>query len=122
MKEKQIRVLRVKPNAKPLPADIENTLEALQEAVGGFIETVFITHSLVIVCNEEGKLKQLPPNRTMFWKFKGETASDTICGDFIVCGFKNAEFRSLTAREEWYLFQHFLTEEVDMTREGLKYL
>ncbi|MBQ9599858.1 MAG: DUF3846 domain-containing protein [Clostridia bacterium] len=127
MKEKQIRVLRVYPRHTPIPADIDNTLEALQDAVGGYIETVHITDKLVIVCNEEGKLKNLPANRELVWKLGGKdkqivTTRDIICGDFIICGIKDGDFRSLTAREQWYLVQYFQGEEIDMTAEGLKYL
>ena len=36
-------------------AEIDNTLEAMQEIVGGYIETITFP-GFVIVCNEEGKL------------------------------------------------------------------
>ena len=128
MPEKKIRVLKVYPRHYPIPDDIDNTLEAMQEIVGGYIETVPINENIVLVCNEEGKLKNLPKNRDLVWKL-GEVDGkqlivhrDTICGDAFICGKKDDEFRSLTAREQWYLFQHFQTAEVDMTAEGVKYL
>lgn len=43
-------------------ADIPNELEALQAAVGGYIEIVHINADLVAIVNEEGKLKKLPKN------------------------------------------------------------
>lgn len=125
---KQIRVLRLYPRHYPVPADIDNTLEALQEAVGGLIETVTVTEKIVIVCNEEGKLNNLPKNRELVWKLGDEKKQivvnrDILVGDALICAYdKEGNFRSLTAREQWYLVQHFQPEEVDMTAEGLKYL
>ena len=38
--------------------EIENSLEAFQEYVGGYIESIGLTSSgLVIICDEEGKIK-----------------------------------------------------------------
>lgn len=42
--------------------DIPNELKALQQMVGGYIETVTIARDLVVICNEEGRLNGLPPN------------------------------------------------------------
>lgn len=48
--------------------DIENTLEALQHAVDGYIETVPIRFippdKAVMIVNEEGRLKGMTMNRT----------------------------------------------------------
>ena len=66
MKKNQITVIIKEPNK---PARIEphfdNTLEAFQEAVGGYIETVTLASDLVIVCNEEGRLLGLDHNATV---------------------------------------------------------
>ena len=43
-------------------ATIPNTLKALQEAVGGYIETVTLDNGLVLICNEEGKLRGMQHN------------------------------------------------------------
>ena len=50
------------PGQKPEIIDIPNTLEALQEKVGGHIETVPFATDARIVCNEEGRLLGLPGN------------------------------------------------------------
>ena len=57
-----IRVIIKKPNSQPYMTVIENDLKKLQEIVGGYIETVTIAEDLVVICNEEGKLKGLPEN------------------------------------------------------------
>ena len=42
--------------------EIENTLEALQAAVEGYIETVTLDPRTVIICNEEGRLNGMRYN------------------------------------------------------------
>ena len=122
-----MRVLKINPGKPPIPADIDNTLEALQEAVGGYIETIHINDRLVLVCNEEGKLRQLPKNRELVWKLgEGEHriigARDALHGDALIVGIREDEFRSLIAREQWYLCNIFKDEEVDMTDEGMRFI
>ena len=46
--------------------EVENTLEALQEKVGGYIEAVRVTAEHVVICNEEGRLLGLPENMEIF--------------------------------------------------------
>lgn len=80
----------------------EGILPDLQEGVGGYIETVpaFDTycdeeghlHGCVALCNEEGKLKQLPVNEraTILWRRQCAT-SDVLVGDVVVL-YGDAEF------------------------------
>lgn len=44
---------------------VENTLSALQELVGGNIETVTFAEDCCLICDEEGRLKGLPYNFTL---------------------------------------------------------
>jgi hypothetical protein len=55
-----MKVVVMKPDALPDVQDIPNTLEALQELVGGYIEVVELADGLVVVCDEEGRLKGKP--------------------------------------------------------------
>lgn len=57
-----MRVIRKDPGQKPELVEIENTLDALQQAVGGYIETVTFSTDAAVVCNEEGRLRGLPYN------------------------------------------------------------
>ena len=57
---------------------ISARLENLQNTVGGYIETIPVQPGTIIICNEEGKLKELPPNMPYYL--------DTIHGTIIVCG------------------------------------
>lgn len=68
---------------------ISATLENLQKTVGGYIETVKLTDSDVIIVNEEGKLLGLEKNLRMY----GDTVyADTLVGTIIVLGTKEDEF------------------------------
>lgn len=58
----KIKVLIYEPGKAPELTEIENTLESLRKIVKGHIENVRITHDLNLICNEEGKLLNLPPN------------------------------------------------------------
>lgn len=65
------------------PVEIENTLEALQAAVRGYIEVVPLPPRLCVICNEEGKLLNLPVTAALV----GDIGQlyDTLHGDLIVC-------------------------------------
>ena len=57
-----MRVIRKDPGRPPELMELENTLAALQQAVGGYIETVTLSVDTAIICNEEGRLRGLPYN------------------------------------------------------------
>lgn len=57
-----MRVIRKKPGQDYEWVDIPNTLESLQHEVEGYIEVVPIGDDSVIICNEEGRLLDLPFN------------------------------------------------------------
>ena len=50
------------PSSVWYSTNISNTLENFQRTVEGFIEVVPFTSDAVIVCNEEGRLRDLPFN------------------------------------------------------------
>lgn len=57
-----MKVIRKDPGQPPELVEMENSLAALQQAVGGYIETVTLSTDAVIICNEEGRLRGLAPN------------------------------------------------------------
>ena len=61
-----MRAIVKEPGRPPVDKDIPNTLEALQQAVGGYIESFTIAENLVILCDEEGWLKMKKPNCKIF--------------------------------------------------------
>lgn len=64
MTDENIRVLKVAPGKAPEAVAIPNTLEAMQQMVGGYIEVIPL-EDVCLVCNEEGKLMGLPGSRRL---------------------------------------------------------
>lgn len=84
MKETNITVLMVEPEKEPVVTTIKNDLDSLQRAVSigagyqGLIEIIGIDDNVCILCNEEGKLIGLDPNRRFY--------KDILCGVFYIIG------------------------------------
>ena len=87
MKDKTIRVLTKMPGSIWRVRHLDNTLEALQEFVGGYIETVRLFSDVVVICNEEGRLMGLPENVNLL--------GVQFCGPVIVAGVWRDEFANL---------------------------
>ena len=63
----KITVLLVEPNKYPKFIEIEDSLEAMQRAVGGDIEEYMpFSDEVAIICNEEGKINGEPYNRAIY--------------------------------------------------------
>ena len=73
-RREQMKVLYKLPGFPPKVRDIDNDLETLQKMVGGNIESVYIGDDISVICNEEGKFLNLPPN------FYVERIDDMIVG------------------------------------------
>lgn len=105
MKNSLIQVIIKKPNEDAkIVCDFENTLENLQETVGGYIEVVPLIRGKekwLVILNEEGKFKDLKPN--IMWY------SDVIMGDIIVVRADGEEFGSLDNEDLSYIINHLET-------------
>lgn len=75
------------PGEEPEMREIENTLKALQAIVEGPIETVRLSKSIVIVINEEGRIRGMTPNVL------------GLVGPMVCVGVAGEEFRGLTEAE-----------------------
>lgn len=64
--------------------EIENSLEALQAEVGGYIETLTVCSDACLVLNEEGKRLGLP--------FNFRWGTYRFCGTVLLVGVKGDEF------------------------------
>ena len=94
---KSIKVI-VKPVGKIAHVEwVDNTLEAFQRIVGGYIETVTVCTDLLIICNEEGRLRGLPYNCKVFGvDFVGDIALVGVSGsNFADCPLKLADANKL---------------------------
>lgn len=91
MKEPKITVFIARPETDYLEqTEIDNTLEAMQKIVGGYIETVTLDKNIVLICNEEGRLKGLQPSVRVLGKI--------YVGNVIYAGYdEDGEFRSIPA-------------------------
>ena len=61
----KIKVFVKRPDSGWYSTNISNTLENFQRTVGGFIEVVRLSADSAIICNEEGRLMELPYNTTI---------------------------------------------------------
>lgn len=80
-----MRILVVDPERRPEVREIDGSLKSMQEVVGGLIQPIPLDDpDVVLVCNDEGKLLNLPANRGL----RDETGQiyDIVCGTFFLCG------------------------------------
>lgn len=71
---------------------IENTLKAKQSYVGGLIQVVSLTPEIIVICNDEGKIQQLPPNRA--W-VESSGVVDFFAGNILCVRHSGDEFASI---------------------------
>ena len=82
MNDNKIRVLLVNPGELPKTIELENTLDAMQKAVEGYIEEIYIDDDIALICNEVGKINSLPLNRAIY-DDNGKIV-DIIAGSFFI--------------------------------------
>ncbi|MBQ2972389.1 MAG: DUF3846 domain-containing protein [Ruminococcus sp.] len=120
-KEKIRKVLLVEPEKKPRVVEIDDTLEALQELVGGYIEAIYpFEDEVALICNEEGKITGLPLNRALY-SYEGEMY-EIIAGNFFIIGAPedSEDFTSLTEEQIEKYTEYFKVIEVyTQTQFGL---
>ena len=79
-----MQVVVVEPKKKPVLQDIGSDLESMQRIVGGFIQAIYpFEEPVALICNEEGKLLNLPLNRAL--RDDKGNVYDIISGTFFVC-------------------------------------
>ena len=79
-----MQVVIVEPKKKPMVRDIGSDLDSMQKIVGGPIEAVYpFDEPVALICNEEGKLLNLPLNRAL--RDNKGNVYDIISGTFFVC-------------------------------------
>lgn len=106
--EDRITVLVCEVGKYPYTKEIDNELKALRKEIGGgYIQVTYPwTDTAAIVCDDEGKINGLEPNRGLrtdgknFGTADGELY-DVVAGTFLVVGLDNdeCEFVSLTDKQ-----------------------
>ena len=95
MNNEKMAVLVVEPGMSPYVKEIDSGLKSLQSEVGGWIEAVYpFEEEVALICNEEGKLSELPLNRALRGDYGG--VYDIIAGTFLVVGLGEEDFCSLS--------------------------
>lgn len=87
-----MKVILYAPGKKRRLVEVPNTLPTLQATVGGYIETLRLTDELVLVCDEEGKLKGKPATAYLF--DRNGRRYDCVVGTFFVCRIRSEKFVS----------------------------
>lgn len=120
-----MKVILVKPGSPAIMAEIDNSIESYRRIVEGTPQEAFFFEddpNVALICNEEGKLLNLPANRVI--------QSDIIAGTFFVCNLNitTGKYDSLTNEQiQKYIelfngsdtyFQSHMEETIRVFREG----
>ena len=122
-----LRVILRRPGEAAEIVEIEDDLESMQELVGGLIEPYDPFYSetdpryenVILVCNEEGKLRQLPPSRAIV--DEDGHVMDVIAGPFFLCyaPIESERFLSMTPDlEKEFRKKYELPERIYRTGQG----
>ena len=91
-----MKVVYVEAGVVPQVREIGSDLSSMQEAVGGMIEAVYpFRDPVALICNDEGKLLQMEPNRALRHPETGKIY-DIVFGPFFICGLGEEDFTSLS--------------------------
>jgi len=113
-----MRVLVVEPERRPEVREIDDSLKAMQEIVGGYIQPIYLDDSVALVCNDEGKVMNLPLNRGL--RDKNGQIYDIVSGTFFLCGAPadSDHFTSLTPEQIEQYRKRFHTPEMFWGMDG----
>ena len=107
-------VLKVVPYKTPETIEIDGGLESMQAVVGGLIQAIYpFEEPVALVCNDEGKLLNLPASRVLL-EPKTEDIRDIIFGTFFLCGAPadSENFTSLTPDQIKTYTKRFYSPEI----------
>ena len=108
-----MQVVVVEPEKKPMVQDIDAGLESMQKTVGGSIEAVYpFDEPVALICNEEGKLLNLPLNRAL--RDDEGKVYDIISGTFFLCAAPpdSNRFAGLTDQQVKTFMERFAMPEM----------
>ena len=114
-----MRVIVVEPLEMPAVRDIASDLESMQKIVGGSIQAIYpFDEPVALICNEEGKLLNLPLNRAL--RDDEGNVYDIISGTFFVCAVPpdSDHFTGLTDQQVKTYIERFATPEMFLNVGG----
>ena len=113
-----MRILVVEPEYKPEVREINDSLKEMQGIVGGLIQPIYLDDSVVLICNDEGKMMNLPANRGL--RDENGQMCDIIFGTFFLCGAPadTDHFTSLTPEQIERYKERFHTPEMFWGMDG----
>ena len=113
-----MKILVVEPfRIHPYVKEIDGSLESMQKVVDGRIEAIYpFDDQVALICNEEGKINGLWPNRTIIYE---DHITDTIAGTFFVAGLEEESFGSLTDKRIEFYKKVFSCLKVDVVATNL---
>lgn len=89
------KFLVIEPGKEPETVTGTLTLEYMQKTVGGYIEAIYpFEDEVALVCNGEGKLIGLKPNRALH--DKAGNVYDIVFGTFMIVGLTDEDFGGLS--------------------------
>ena len=83
MKTRKFKALFMEVGEETKFIEVVDKLENVQALVDGLIESVYLGGNLVVICNEEGKLRDLDANKFLF-NIDGRLI-DVLCGNLFAC-------------------------------------
>ena len=114
-----MKVVVVEPQKTPVVREIDPGLESMQKIVGGPIEAVYpFDEPVALICNEEGKLLNLPLNRAL--RDDDGNVYDIVSGTFFVCAVPPASdrFEGLTDQQVKTYIERFAMSEMFLNVGG----
>ena len=114
-----MRILVVEPERRPEVLEIDDSLKAMQDIVGGLIQPIYpFDDPVALVCNDEGRLMDLPANRGL--RGKDGKIYDIVFGAFFLCGAPadSDHFIDLTPEQIEQYQRRFYTPEMFWGMDG----
>ncbi len=107
-----MKILVVEPGRKPRSAEIEGTVESIQEIVGGKFQAMYPSEDIALVFNNDPDVPLPPQNRGV--------RNDIVRGTFFLCGAPEDGnyFVSLTDEQLQHYMEVFALPEVFLNLGG----
>ncbi|HHU84355.1 MAG TPA: DUF3846 domain-containing protein [Clostridiales bacterium] len=103
--KEKLKVILLEPGKVARITEFNKTLDNVAKAVGGNIESAYFFDDVVLICNAEGKVHNLPLNRAIYSE-NGDLL-DIIVGTALICVRTANSLLSLSDEQEKYYLSKF---------------